>query len=207
MFIDKKTVDDRVTDEENLVNLVLGIASRNSSVVDSIPVDAELPDERSESEVLTPEVIGIVKPHHSGRPAGKLNVGIELKHLAGLLAQTDTTREVGAALGMSHHSVAQYAKGQSTPNVPNLELKGKLEADLSKVRDKALERLLSSLDLLDDDKVGKASAKDISSIAANMSKVMASTLPKEDANANIRAQLIVYAPTQITENKFEVVEI
>lgn len=201
MFIDNKTVTDRVEDDENLVNLVLGIANRNSRVVNSIPSSVEV-----ESEVVIPEVTGVVKPHHSGRPEGRVNVPLEIKHLAGLLAQSDTTRNVGAALGLSQHAVNQYAHGQSTPGVPNPALKAKLDADLEKVRDKALDRLLSSLDLLDNDKIKKSTARDISTISGNMAKVMAATLPK-DPNEGVRAQLIVYAPTQVTENKFEIVEI
>jgi predicted transcriptional regulator len=204
MFIDNKTVTDRVEDEDNLVNLVLSIASRKSRVIDSIPTESDAtPDE---IEVVIPEVIGEVRKHHPGKPEGRLNIPFELKHLAGILAQTDTTREVGKALGMSQHAVAQYAKGQSSPGVPNPELKSKLDESLSQVRDKAFERLLSSLDLLDDEKIKKATARDISAISANMSKVVGNTLPK-DTETNVRAQLIVYAPTQINENKFEVVEI
>jgi len=206
MFIDNKLVTTRVEDEENLVNLVLNIASKKPILSPDIEPEAITPEVVAEDEFPTKALQGIVKPLHAGRNIGGKEVPIELKHAAGLLAQTDTIKNVAEVLGLNTNTVAQAKHGRSTYGKENEELKSRLEADLNKVRDKALDRLLTSLDLLDDEKIGKATAKDISVISSNMAKVIGGTLPKEAAT-NIQAQLIVYAPTQVTEQKFEVVEI
>ena len=207
MFIDEKLADKRVDGDDNLVNLVLNIASRKTIPV-PVPAENEPPVEETDSErELAPvDVVGIVKPHYDGRHNGGHNVDMELRHAAGLLAQTDTIANVADVLGISKNTVAMAKHGASVHGRENTELKDRLDKDLSKVRDKALERLLSSLNLLDDDKMKKCNAKDIASISASMSKVVSGTLPK-DAEQNVRAQLIVYAPTQINETRYDRVEI
>jgi hypothetical protein len=202
MFIKEEVALERVSDDENLVNMILNISSRSSATISK-----RLPDELLIPEVIPDDSIprGIVKPHFSGRKPGGKEYPIELKHIAGILCQTDTIDNVAAALHMNRSSVAENRNGRTTFGKDNPELRARLDESLSIVRDKAMDRLLSSLDLLDDEKIGKANAKDISAISSNMAKVMSSTLPKEQVTVN--AQLIVYAPTQSTEDKFDVVDI
>lgn len=208
MFIKPNVADERVSSEDNLVNLVLSI-SRSSKLTSETP---ELTDDDSTSNnddstaPITPEVVGSVRPHYPGRNVGGKEVSLDMKHLAGLLTQTDTIKDVANALGLNVNTVAQSKHGRTTHGQENPELKARLDESLAVVRDKAMDRLLASLDLLEDEKISKASAKDIAAISANMAKVMSSTLPKENNN-NINAQLIVYAPTQINESRFEVVEV
>jgi len=197
MFINKEVADNRLNDDENLVSLVLDISSRRNRPDDTEPLVPEVVEEVVE---------GVVKPHHSGRPINGTAIPMEMKTLAGLLANFDTTRNVAKALGLNHATVNDARNGENSHGRPSPELKARLEGDLSKVRDKALDRLLSSLDFITDEKLEKCSAKDVAGISASMAKVVATTLPKDTESA-IHAQLIVYAPTQINESKFEVVEL
>jgi len=206
MFIKQSVADVRVNEDENLINLILNYASssnnppaQNLSDIDIAPRIPEVID-----EAFIPR--GIVKPHHSGRPANSGDTPMEFRVAAGLLTRMDTIKNVAETLGLNHNVVATAKNGQSVFGKENPDLRKRLDESLSLVRDKAMDRLLSSLDLLDDEKIGKANAKDISSISANMSKVMTSTLPKE-TQTNVHAQLIVYAPTQINESNFDIVEI
>jgi len=205
MFIDKTIADSRLDDGENLVNLVLGLSmkSPNISTVVAEPVESNEPPPDSP---LVPEVYGIVKPSHSGRNVGGVEVPIDFKVAAGLLTQFDTIKNVSAALGLNRGTVHEAKNGRTTTGKENHELRQRLDESLSIVRDKAMDRLLSSLNLLDDDKIKKSSAKDIAGITANMAKTMAMTLPKESA-VQVNAQLIVYAPTQVNESHFDIVDV
>jgi hypothetical protein len=205
MFIKPDVAKTRLDDDENLVSLVIKQSGLDKS--SEFPITPEVVDEDDEvSEQAREAIVGTVKPHHPGRTNGSKGVPDEFKVAAGLMAHFDSVRNVASALGLDKMTVNAARNGESSTGKRDENLRSKIEEDLTTVRDKALDRLLSSLNLLDDRKIEKASARDISGISANMAKVMAMTLPKEQEVVS-RAQLIVYAPTQINESKFEVVEI
>ena len=208
MFINEDTATERIEQEDNLVNMILSISNPSSPSSLRSEVESDFEQEKESDEPLESEkdCRASVRQHHSGRRVGTKNSSIELHHAAGLLAQSDTIKNVANALGLDKNSVAQNKHGRTVHGRENPELKSRLETDLSTVRDKAMDRLLMSLDLLDDDKIGKASAKDISSISSNMAKVMQSTLPK-DSNNRLQAQLIVYAPSFVNRAEYEVIEV
>lgn len=76
---------------------------------------------------------------------------------------------------------------------------------ISQVRDKALDRLMHSLGLLDNDKLSGCNAKDLSIIAANMGRVVEKTAPKEQQGAQVN--VIIYSPELRKEASFEKIEI
>lgn len=76
---------------------------------------------------------------------------------------------------------------------------------VAEVRDKALDRLMASLDLISNDKLSGCSAKDLSLIAANMGRVVDKTIPKSDSPDKI--QLVIYTPELRQEKSFESVEV
>jgi hypothetical protein len=67
-----------------------------------------------------------------------------------------------------------------------------VEKKLTGIQDTALLKLMSSLNLITDDKLKKLSAKELSSFAANMSRVVKDTLPEQDKNQAVSIHL--YAP-------------
>ena len=89
------------------------------------------------------------------------------------------------------------------------KIKGIDEAKVSDaiqvVQDRALNRLMASLNLLDDDKLSGCSAKDLSVIASNMGRVVEKTSPKVAGDNN--ATLIIYAPQIRDERFYKVVEV
>ncbi len=80
----------------------------------------------------------------------------------------------------------------------------KVEQQVNAVKDKALERLMKSLGLLDDDKLSKCSAKDLSVIASNMGRVYEKTTSQREASPT---QVIIYAPQLRDENRFKTIEV
>jgi hypothetical protein len=128
------------------------------------------------------------------------------RELVGTLANLGNSSEVARTFGISTSAAHNAKLGQSSPSKPLPELQSKLEKNLGRVREKAIDTILESLDLMDTNKLEKEDARGLSAIASNLSKVVEKTLPKS-SESSLRAQLIVYAPTQVNETKFEIVEI
>lgn len=81
----------------------------------------------------------------------------------------------------------------------------KVKEVIDTVKDRALDRLMSSLGLLTNDKLSGCTAKDLSIIASNMGRVVEKMNPKSDQPDNIN--LIIYAPELKQERAFKVIEI
>jgi hypothetical protein len=122
---------------------------------------------------------------------------------------------IAANLGTgAQKDIAQMA-GTTQPEVSflkNGKVKGLDEEAIEKVmgpvRDRALEKLMSSMGMITDDKLEKCKPLELSTIAANMSRVVEKTMPKEQVNqANTGANIIIYAPKINSENSYEVVEV
>jgi hypothetical protein len=76
---------------------------------------------------------------------------------------------------------------------------------IERVRELALDKLMESLGLLTEEKVKKSTARDISVVAANMSRVVENVTPKQ-VGGNV--QLVLYAPNRVAnESDFAIVEI
>lgn len=80
------------------------------------------------------------------------------------------------------------------------------ERALGEIRDRALERLMASLGLMSDEKLSKCDAKDLSTIAANMGKVVEKTFPKQDSN-DARININLFVPELRNEKQFKTVEV
>lgn len=199
MLSDNDSTTERLTDTERLL--------RKLSDLRGVPSDSKVVERVVEPEVVSEEKEGRVERRNShGRSSGALNIDMMTRELVGTLANLGNSSEVARTFGVSISAAHNAKLGQSSPNNPLPELQSKLEKNLGRVRDKALDTIIESLDLIDTNKLEKEDARGLSAIASNLSKVVEKTLPKS-SESNLRAQLIVYAPTQINESKFEVVEI
>lgn len=123
---------------------------------------------------------------------------------AGLIIQGEQGKDVAKAFETTPQAVSRYNNGKG------LDENGKIrmEERKGKARDKALDSLMNTLGLLDEDdgkKLKDLGAKDLSIVAGNLSKVV----EKMDSKGNIGLHntLIIYAPQQRKESDFEVITI
>lgn len=122
-------------------------------------------------------------------------------------AQLDTFKNVARKHDISVSQVSNLSQGKTGPQMqPNTEIVDRAEEKLNDVRERALDKLMVAMGLLDDEKLGKQSAKDLSTIAANLSKVAANATMKDKGNAP-QVQIIMYAPQQKKMEDFKVVEV
>jgi DNA-binding XRE family transcriptional regulator len=135
-----------------------------------------------------------------GRPDKKENLTQDERDEIAVRARAgENQTKLAKEFGISQPSISHIERGKSKTD------EVKVEKALNHVRDRALSRLMSSLGLLTDDKLSGCSARDLSLVAANMSRVVEKTIPKENTQSGIN--LIIYSPELKRESGFKVVEI
>jgi hypothetical protein len=109
---------------------------------------------------------------------------------------TQSSREVAETFGVSPSTVERISRDPS--------LQPQLGKKAEELRDLALDKLMASLGVINDQTLSKVSARDASMIAANMSKVVDRLSPKAAPDNRV---LVIYAPQQRDEKNFKVVDL
>ena len=138
-----------------------------------------------------------------GMPPGQKILPTFIKNTIAIMDKTGTRQKViGADFGVTQAAVSNIATGRTNYD------HDKVGRQLEVVRDLAMERLLSSLGLLTDDKIAKSNAVDISRIAQSLSNTIRVTLPREEKQvATGTIQLTVYAPQLASEKDYKIIEV
>jgi predicted transcriptional regulator len=144
-----------------------------------------------------------------GRNPGDTNIPSALRQVIAEEATNGASvEELTKAFGVSASSVSAYKNG-ATSTTSYHQKNEKLESVIDRTRDKihrrASSKLLKALTEITDEKLKDARATDLSSIAANMSRVIEKTSPKEDSK--IQNNIIFVSPTQIHADNYEVIDV
>jgi hypothetical protein len=142
----------------------------------------------------------VISMPKKGREFGKSNMPTFLRTQIAVLSHFENQKDVAKEFSTTQPHVSNIKNGKHEQDLDAVE------QVLGKVRDVALEKLMASMGLLDSDKLSACSARDLSGIAANMSKVVEKTLPKQQ-NQVAQVNLVIYAPAQKEESSFRTIEI
>ena len=167
-------------------------------------------DFNSETNKLTPKPPPQTKER--GRGKGNVEVPDSLRKIIGDTAETEG-REAALALardfGISPSSVSAYAHGaNSTASYntrPNLPVIRNAKARISK---KARAKMLLAMNKITDDKLDGVNAKDLASIAKDMSAIVRNMDDEDDGKekeVDNKPKFLVYAPTVNQENHYQTV--
>lgn len=118
-----------------------------------------------------------------------------------------TAKEIANAYGVSQSSVNAYAgAATSTDRMVAGRLDEKLLENNRKIGRTAQVKLSKAIQHITDEKLQAAKATDLSSIAANMARVVEKTTPKvlEGVTNN---NIIFYSPQQIRPENYEVIDV
>lgn len=228
MFITEEQLENRRKNPKNLANSFnSGRENKYAPIIESRL--SEIPSKKTssgpqieESECL-PEQDGSTIhessiQHREIKRPGNFKPWLSKSERTGIAAEfatsaynIDGTRKTQTEIARSHgvqvSTVSDIVNDtRRAPNTSRSVDKQKVEEALSEVRDAAIGKLNLSLRELTEDKISSLSAKDISLICDNMSKVVARTIPQENNNGQ-QINLVVYTPEMRTEKSFEVVEI
>lgn len=117
--------------------------------------------------------------------------------------------EMASEYGISPSSVSAYAKAATSTasyNSPNQSLQKYLEGRKHRLNKRALKVLQSSLHLLSPDKLESVKAKDLATIARDMSVISKNMEPEhQPTESSNKPQFIVYAPQVRDERSYETV--
>lgn len=169
--------------------------------------ESEAQDRLNASEVIVKRMNGqtVGKPRaDKGRP----RLTPAMQELLGTMAHLSGKTATANAFGISRVHADNLSKGlDSGPNNPeNKELKAKIESNIGKVKDTALEKLMTSLDLITPDKLKGEKPRDLSAIAKDMASIVEKTGPKEATGGN-QVQVQIYIPERTkTEQDYPVVD-
>lgn len=194
MFLTQDQAEARLNSEKNLAraSFLRGNARSENST------GALLPD-NSNSTLPTNTVTEKVIPL-----SGKNRINLTTEERTNIAIEsrlgTKSQTEIARANNLRVLTVANIHSGK-TKGIDEERVK----QVTNNVRDLALERLMASLGLLTDDKLTGCSAKDLSTIASNMGRVVEKIQDKVETPDNIN--FIIYSPELKQERAFDVIEV
>lgn len=144
------------------------------------------------------------KPRHPGNSVGRQSYGQELQVKAAAEAHFKSAKVVSAETGISVRQVECLKSGSTDGRSQNQALIDLTRQRLDAARDTALDKLMLTLGLISLDKLEKSDGKDLSTIAANMSKIALNATPEMRQGSNVN--ILVYAPRQKDIEDFEIIE-
>ena len=116
--------------------------------------------------------------------------------------------EIAEAYGVSSSSVTAYKNGATSTtnyNQGNGELKDFVDVKRDRIKNKAQNKLLLALKHITEDKLKDAKVNDLSTVAANMSRVIDKTTPKTESVIN--NNIVFYSPKQISKENYETLDV
>ena len=149
----------------------------------------------------------IVHPIPLGRARGDTEIPTMLKVISATAAEAGlaTNKELAEQFDISAQTISDARNGRVGARKDS-ELSDRIRKNLDTVQDRAIDRLMQSLDLMDDEKLHNCKATDLSSIAANMSRVVEKVSPKsKDAFAGV--QVILYSPRVRDLSNYDVIDV
>ena len=172
--------------------------------------DDEFEAEVSNKKPVIPDNV-IRRPFH-GRNPGDNNVPSSIREI--IADDTGKTgKELAQTFDISQSSVAAYQHGATstaTYDRPAPALKEVVNRKRERITRKSNRALIRVLDKMDSDefdaKLDACKATELSTVAANLSRVVEKVQPKDDTNIK-QQNIIFYAPTPLKTDTFEVIDL
>lgn len=162
-------------------------------------------EEEANSRLNSSKNLATVLPlGHSGRTTGTKNVPVETKKLGAVMSVALGPTETARQLGMSISQASNYGNGEIINNKPDEELTDVVNKARNRVQKTAIDKMMEAFGLMTPDKMDKSSAKDLSAIAANMSRIVRDTTPQSSGGTAVN--VVIYAPEQKKESAYKVIE-
>jgi len=127
-----------------------------------------------------------------------------IKTTAAILSRSGqaSTTEVAEAFGFGQREARHIDLGNRATGIDE----GKVESALAPIRNLALEKLVGSLMGMKQEKMDTLGVKDLSTVAANMSRVVEKLTPKTEAQGN-NININIFTPESRKETAYETVSV
>ena len=161
--------------------------------------------------------VSIVEKPSKGRSDGDINVPDALRKIIGeeaIINGRASALEIASHFGISSSSVSAYAKGAtstSTYDSPKPSIVGHINKSRARAVKRASLTLNRALGSITQDKLDYADAKDLSTIAKDMSVIIRNLEPPPDPAINTNQvngpQFVIFAPQFRKEESFDVISV
>ena len=129
---------------------------------------------------------------------------------------TGNAANVARQFGISPRHASEL-KGGNVSRPEQIERRGKtesdksladaLEASLSKVRNKALDKIYASMDAINDTELLDEQPKVLAVVAANLSRVVSATLRNQKEAPTVNVQTVFYSPNVAPKESYDVIDV
>lgn len=182
MFITDEEVNERLSHDRNALNRFSNVKKRLIVV----------PKDKREG--------------NSGRNLGDTNLNPMMREIVGTAAHFDKLKNVAKAFDVSMSTVANSKVGNVGPIRKDEDLRDKISKNLEVARDKALDKLMDALGLMNPEKMENANLSVLSKVAADMARVVEKTNPLKDTTIDNSTKILVYRPRQNSEDDYEIID-
>jgi len=173
-------------------------------------IETNQADELKDDESLCGKIVEINKP---GRRLGDNNVPESLRKIIGSTAIENgrgDALDLANQFGISNSSVSAYSHGSTgttSYNKPNEGLLNHVNNAREKVSRKARSKLLLALNSLNSENISQSKARDIASIAKDMSAVVKNMEDRTIQSVHEGPKFIFYSPTIRDERNFDIINV
>ena len=214
LILDNETAEGRLNSPKNLANKL------NRIIAGNVPVK-EIEKAREDSVAINPDEISVPEEPDSNPLSPKFhathkrtyNVSMSRlspieRTIAGVMANKGLAqkKDIAKEFRVVPETISKIAKGE-VKGADNERIGAARQERIEAVQDQALNKLMSSLGLITEDKMANAKLTDLSRVAVDMSRIIDKTGPKDANNGQPVVNLTLYCPTVKSERDYKVVEV
>jgi predicted transcriptional regulator len=152
-----------------------------------------------------------------GRKQGDTNIPDALRKIIGedaVINGRQSALQIAEEFGISPASVSAYARGATSTasyNTPSSSIISHINKSRARAIKRASKTLNGALEAITQDKLDYADARDLSTIAKDMSVIIKNLEPEQgppvDPNAPKSPQFVIFAPTFKDERSYDVINV
>jgi hypothetical protein len=189
----------------------LGLYDHSKDFVNPVPSISQdeivVEDASHESNIET----AIIEQIQRGRSIGAKEVPQEVRQFIAEESLNGTpAKQLSELTGISESSISAYKVGATSTasyDTPVEDLRNHVDKVKIAISNKARGRLIQAIDSLTNDKISGAKAKEIASIAKDMSAVVKNLERETEADNLAKVQFVFFAPKVKSEAYFPIIEV
>lgn len=171
-------------------------------------------DDEFESEISAkkPVIDNVIRRPFHGRNPGDNNVPSIVREIIAD-DEGNTGKDLSNKFGVSTSSIAAYQHGATstasydTPSIPLKEIVDRKRERISRKSNRALLKVLDKMnDESFDAKLDACKAVELSTVAANISRVVEKVSTKQETQS-VQNNIVFYTPTPLKSDSFEVIDL
>lgn len=195
MFKTEEQINSRLSSEKNLVNRFSKSGPAPSGAARTVPLN------KSDG---TPNVnrhpVTIIPLEQPGNKLGKQKLSASAKNEIAFRARSgEGQTRLAKEFGVSQSAIGEIEQGRTRVDEVSVNKR------LDEVQDVAMNKLLASLGYIDESKLEKLKATELSLVASNMSKIVGN-IRQKDSNAPL-VTVQIYAPELKNESSYKTIEV